>query len=123
MNKISILILTGVSALVLAIATACQTSKALNSSGIPSKKFLIGGGYNIDFTAPTIGIGYVVEEQSRRVIILKSLDKNERFRSEMELNDEEAQHLGIKASMARFTFYFVPLLEAIPALKGYVPRQ
>lgn len=118
MKNKSALILTFAAILLIGISTGCQTSGTMSSNGVPAKKYLVGGGYNINFNAPAKGIGYVVEETTRRVIQLKSLDKDDRFKVEIECDDETEKVLGIKPSAARFTFYFVPEAEAIPTIKG-----
>lgn len=118
MKNKSALVLTFAAILLIGISTGCQTSGTMSSNGVPAKIYLVGGGYNIDFDAPTKGIGYVVEETTQRVIQLKSLDKDDRFKVEIENGDDTEKVLGIKPSAARFTFYFVPQAEAIPSIKG-----
>jgi hypothetical protein len=118
MKTQSALIVSVAAMLLIAVATGCQTSKAYNSNGVPSNKYIIGGGYQIDFTAPCKGVAYAVEAKSQKVLQLKSLDKGERFNFEVDAQNEDFEKtLGIKRSDARFAFYFVPIEEAVPSLK------
>ncbi len=121
-NLLPFLSLAG--ALILTVCSGCQTSKALSGDGIPSKKYIVGGGYAIDFTAPCAGIGYLVEEKTKKVIRLESLEKNGKFEVEISTDDAEFEKtIGIKPSAAKLTFYFVPVQEAVPFLNKMAKEE
>lgn len=121
-SKFAVL-LSCAAALLIGISTGCQTSRTMSNNGVPSKNYLVGGGYNVDFTAPAKGIAYVVEETTQRVIQLKSMDRDDRFRAEIDNGEDSEKILGIKPSAARFTFYFVPEAVAIPSIKDGQPTK
>ena len=107
----------------LALSMGCQTpgKHGLNADGLPSAKYLVGGGPSIDWTAPADGVAYFADATSRKMIQTKSLDEGKRFEVEMELTDEDVlrtlKNLGIDPQKAKFQLYFIPAQTEEPELK------
>jgi hypothetical protein len=80
-----------------------------NSSGIPSKRYISGGGFLIEYTAKEPGTAVVVEQTTNKVLVTKTLGKGEEFEMDFDPTEEDlAKALGIQPSEARLVLYFVP---------------
>ena len=85
-----------------------------NSDGLPKQKFFVGGGLQIDWIAPVDGTIYLVEENTRKILMTKSLEAGEDFElSVSDMNSDEAKKLlGVSdISKLNFSLYFIPTKE------------
>ena len=79
------------------------------SSGLPSKKYLVGGGFMITWLAPEDGTAYVVEETTTKILQTEFLQKGEKFKFSLGFKPDEFERImGIKLGEATFNLYFVP---------------
>jgi len=79
------------------------------SSGLPSKEYLVGGGFIITWLAPEDGTAYVVEETTTKILQTGFLQKGEKIDFHMGLEPDEFERImGIKLGEATFNLYFVP---------------
>jgi hypothetical protein len=96
------------SAIVTALTVACLTSPPFNSDGIPDSKYLVGGGLEIEYTAPSDGTAYWVDETTAKIITTESVAEGDTF----DVGDVDVQQmettLGIAIHEAKFMLYFVP---------------
>jgi hypothetical protein len=81
---------------------------AFRSDGIPQDKYLVGGGWQIDFTAPSNGTAYLVEMNYRKLLETKSLDEGESYRQNIDPGESQLKDIGIDSSSARLALFFVP---------------
>jgi len=79
-------------------------------SGIPARQFLVGGGFEIKWVAPSNGTAYWVEETTQKILETRSVKEGEAVEFGGGSPEPEAikAALGIEMADARFTFYFVP---------------
>jgi len=82
----------------------------LTKNGIPHSRYLVGGGFSIEYIAPTNGTAYWVEETTEKILETKSLNAGDKaeFGGGMD-PDGVKQALGIDMKDAKFTLYFVPI--------------
>jgi hypothetical protein len=94
----------------LALSTGCQSP--LKSNGMPSAKYLVGGGPAIDWRAKCDGIVYYVDATTQKIIQTKTVTQGENYEMELDLTDEEVKQtmklIGIDLQKAKFQLYFVP---------------
>jgi hypothetical protein len=80
--------------------------------GIPSREYLVGGGYMIRYRASVEGDLYIAEKTSNRLLATVSLQPGEQHELEFDINDEKLtanlEKIGIDAKKAVFKVYFVP---------------
>jgi len=80
-------------------------------NGIPHSRYLVGGGFSIEYTAPANGTAYWVEETTGKILETKSLNSGDKaeFGGASPDPDSVKQVLGIDIKDAKFTLYFVPI--------------
>ena len=107
-------------ALGLSLLLGCQTTPppyagGLGADGLPAARYRIGGGLNVKFTAPVKGLAYVVEDTSHKLLSTTQLNEKDDFENAMDLTGEETQQnlakYGINVNAAKFSVYFVPVIE------------
>jgi len=87
----------------------CASNSNLGRDGLPSKKYLVGGGFSINWIAPQAGIAYLVEETTGKILMTKSLQADEVFDIELPSAPEEAKEfLGIEMADVKLSLYFIP---------------
>jgi hypothetical protein len=91
-------------------AESLQKSRDFTGTGIPAKEYLVGGGFEIRYTAPADGTSYWVEETHAKVLATKSVTEGDdiEFKVEMEDPNEFAMWAGIEPAKARLSLYFIP---------------
>lgn len=91
-------------------ALSISSKGPLTNSGIPHRRYLVGGGFSIEYIAPANGTAYWAEETTDKLLETKSLNSGDRaeFGGDMD-PDLVKQLLGIDIKDAKFTFYFVPI--------------
>jgi hypothetical protein len=105
---IGLLILT-VSFVVGGCATSGFESPVFSESGIPNQRYMVGGGFEIAYKAPSPGTAYVVETRTANIIKTQSLEEGQRFEFDIGAEPEEIEAiLGIPFSEVRLHLYFVP---------------
>ncbi|MEE9367393.1 MAG: hypothetical protein V3V05_00865 [Pontiella sp.] len=107
------------------LVAGCQTLKrgndqsekvvqkdVFNFAGIPSREYLVGGGYMIRYRASVEGVLYLADEKSERLLATISLQPGESHEMEFDIEDEKLaanlDALGIDPTKANFKLYFVP---------------
>jgi hypothetical protein len=108
-------IVTVVSASMLLSLAGCfslstSSEGPFTKSGIPHSRYLVGGGFSIEYIAPANGTAYWVEETTEKLLQTKSLNSGDKadFGDGMD-PDSVKQALGIDVKDAKFTLYFVPI--------------
>ena len=71
-------ILTTSLVLALTLSTGCATNSNFQRGDIPKEKYLVGGGFEYAFEAPSDGTLYVVEKNTKRIIESKPMKKSEK---------------------------------------------
>jgi len=81
-----------------------------DSDGLPNHKYLVGGGLDIEWKAPTAGTAYLVEESTKKIIKTDYLDPEEEIEfSPGKIDEEEAKKFfGIELNKLKFSLYFIP---------------
>ncbi|MBP7051534.1 MAG: hypothetical protein KBE65_11010 [Phycisphaerae bacterium] len=97
----------------LLMIAGCSTTAFSGRTGVPQGAKAVGGGFAIDWEAPTAGTVYLVEETSGKIIETRSLDEDETFEFEADLSDDEVvqafeQVTGVEMEKARLVLYFQP---------------
>jgi hypothetical protein len=107
--------LVSVVIVVLFFAAGCgesrRTAPQSVRDGLPSPIYQVGGGFLIDFTAFDDGIVYVVDQTSRRMLAMRSVEKGDNF--SLDLSDY-AEAFEITTT-TKIGLYFVPLTVFVPA--------
>ena len=103
-----ILQLCSISALLIVIVGCCNIHKtSVFEDGMPSERYLAGGGLNINYTAPSNGTAYVIDASSKKYIITKPLKENHLFTFEVP-DTALFTELGLDVSQVSIKLYFVP---------------
>ncbi|HIA27166.1 MAG TPA: hypothetical protein EYN79_03465 [Planctomycetes bacterium] len=93
------------------ICSGCAHFNAdFNSAGIPQQKYLVGGGWNIEYVAPMAGVCYWVEKTTSKIIKMRSLEKGEKFEASRPPDRGEVFEnvMGVSYQEAVSQFYFIP---------------
>lgn len=106
------LIIVAISAFFLGGCAATGTNGAFRSDGLPKQQYYVGGGFSVDYRARVPGSLFVVEENSGKLLVTKSLGKLEVYNFELDLQDEyiltKLKAAGIDPLNVKFSLYFVP---------------
>lgn len=91
----------------------CTNSRTgLKWNGLPARKYLVGGGFMVSYTAPQSGIAYLVEQKTKKLFKMKSLKQGEVFEQSIDVSRrniaDELKKFGIDPATAEFKLYFVP---------------
>jgi len=109
--KTAVMIMT-ISALLLSGCAMTGMSSAFDKNGLPKQQYYVGGGFGFDYKATETGIFYIVEKNTGKFVITKSLDAGETFEESINPSDENLMKslasLGIDTTNMAFSFYFVP---------------
>lgn len=90
----------------------CGTMR-LQGSDLPRGAKVVGGGFLIDWQAPTAGTVYLVEKTTGKIVETKSLDEDDSYDFEMSLDDQSVTEtfkdtFGIPVKEAKLVLYFKP---------------
>lgn len=89
----------------------CATTGA-KSDILFEDKYIVGGGFEIEYQAPEPGRAILVDRTSGRMLMTESLQKAGRFESTTDLSDPEISQilssLGIDLAKAELVLYFIP---------------
>jgi len=86
---------------------------AIQSTGVPQAKYLVGGGFQIKYVAPVDGTVYVVDSNFvEKMLVTESLKAGETFSQSLDpvnpTTKEGFKALGLDLAKARLKLYFVP---------------
>jgi hypothetical protein len=114
--KAALMMIT-ISALVLGGCATTGMSDAFDKDGLPKQQYYVGGGFSVEYRAQRVpGNVYVVEENSRKLIVTESLDKDQVYSFTFESMDDEVQKnlkaMGMDPLNLKFSLYFVPQQQA-----------
>jgi hypothetical protein len=89
----------------------CATRTAMTSNGLPPDKFLIGGGFKIDWTAPTDGTFIVAEQNTGKILVTESATEDEDV--QFTIGDDEdlatlEKMIGLPMKDVRIQAYWIP---------------
>ena len=76
--------------------------------GIPHQKYMVGGGFAVEFKAPCAGTLFWVEQTERRIMMTKQLQEGQTFEEYVPVDQEEFRLLFRHLDKTRFVLYFVP---------------
>ena len=108
MPRLTSMLLGVLAATVTLTTLGCHTAPA-GGDGLPADRFLVGGGYEVTYTAPAAGTLVWAERTTRRVFITRSLEAGETFEESADPTDQTFREvLGIDPADARLVLYFVP---------------
>jgi len=86
-----------------------------NSKGLPSQRYLVGGGLDIGWIAKQAGTAYLVEEKTGKIVMTKSLDIDDEFDFEFSPDSVEPEDtkaiFGVEMSELKFSLYFIPTVQ------------
>ncbi len=87
-----------------------QQNGVFTSDGIPSMRYLVGGGIDITFIPSTPGTVHWVEETSQKIIQSKSLKADEKVEFSLETRDPDTYEtlMGVELGESKYSLYFVP---------------
>lgn len=101
-------IITCLAFFVLMTVNGCVSSNPdFNQFSIPKKSYLVGGGFNIQYTAPCSGVAYWVEESTHKILETQSLKAHEKCEFSGQ-PDTISSALGIDKTEIKLTLYFIP---------------
>lgn len=92
------------------LITGCSNLQSpFDANGIPAARYRVGGGFDIDYLAPTTGTAVVVETTTHRVWVTQSVERGELFSFHLSADDSDLhERLSQNASEAKFSLYFLP---------------
>lgn len=92
-------------------STLSTSGGPFTKNGIPHSRYLVGGGFSVEYIAPADGTAYWVEETTQKILETKSLNSGDKaeFGGASPDPDSVKQILGIDIKDAKFTLYFVPV--------------
>ena len=97
--------LLGGAALMVLSTLGCQTTDHWRKSGIPSDKYLIGGGAQISWVAPLEGTLIVAERTSKQLLQTAHLKLGQDFTFEV---GEYSEVIGVPVNQAKIQAFFIP---------------
>jgi len=77
-------------------------------SGIPEDKYLVGGGWEINYTAPADGTVCLVERSSYKLLETTTVEEGDTYEKSIDPHADELEALGISPKTAKFQLFFVP---------------
>ena len=87
-------------------------SDIFDFDGLPSREFLVGGGYFVSFRAPVEGELYIADDHTNRLLATISLQPGEKHEIIYDVNDEKLAAnfaaLGFDPESTVIKLYFVP---------------
>jgi len=91
----------------------CSTTGSLGRGDLPTGVQVVGGGFMINWDAPTNGTAYLVETMSGKIVETRSVEEGDTYDFEMSLDDEDVvkafeNAFGVPMEKARFVLYFKP---------------
>ena len=90
----------------------CRTASPFAKDGIPKQSYRVGGGRELKYRAPATGMLWLVEENSRRIVLSEFLERGKSFKQQLDPAEKDfreiCEQLGINLPDARFGLYFVP---------------
>ena len=87
----------------------CGANEQFRSNGLPAKKYLVGGGFQVEWTAPSNGTAHLVEETTSKIIQCQYLEQGKSFELSMALEPVEfKEYFGIEMAEAKLSLYFIP---------------
>ena len=84
-------------------------NEVFTSTNIPAHRYLVGGGFEIEYVAPANGTAYWVEESTQMILETKSLNSGDKANFGGIAPEQAKQVLGIELKDVKFTLYFVPV--------------
>ncbi|MHC4553424.1 MAG: hypothetical protein ACYSUT_11775 [Planctomycetota bacterium] len=109
------LMLSLVAMLTLSGCATVGMNGAFDEEGLPGKQYYVVGGFNLNYVAPVSGTAYVVEENSRKLIITESVLRNNYFSFDIDPSSKSHktrfEAMGIDVKEAELGLYFVPTEE------------
>jgi hypothetical protein len=107
----NVIVVAAVAGLMMA-AAGCSTM-GLQGGDLPRGAKVVGGGFLIDWEAPTPGTAYLVETKSGKIVETRSLDEDDSYDFEMSLDDEDVvktfeNAFGVPMEKAKLVLYFKP---------------
>jgi hypothetical protein len=114
--KATLMMIT-ISTFVLGGCATTGMSGAFDKDGLPKQQYYVGGGFHINYRAPGVpGNVYVVEENSKKLLVTESLDKDKDFSLDVDPKDEDIhmqlKTIGMDPLNLKFSLYFVPQQQA-----------
>lgn len=93
-------------------AAGCSTM-GLQGGDLPRGAKVVGGGFLIDWEAPTAGTAYLVEKTTGKIVETRSLDEDDSYDFEMSLDDTNVTEtfqntFGVSVRDAKLVLYFKP---------------
>jgi hypothetical protein len=94
--------------------SGCQCAEKSSidpDSHLPAGQYFVGGGFNIDFVAPSDGTAYLVMRNQKKIVQTKPLKQGEHFTFSSSVQHPESFnefYFGVPAKDAVIELYFVP---------------
>ena len=105
------LFITGLLILCGTLWSGCQSGSntAFGFGGLPKEQYRVGGGFDIEYTAPVDGTFYLVDQNSGKFVITEAVTEGDTFDFSIDpTNLDEAMAYGIDIRNSKLILYFVP---------------
>jgi hypothetical protein len=100
------LVMAAVAAELLGSLAGCSPSH--RRWAIPNAQYFVGGGWEIDYTTPVTGTVYLVEQNSRTLLLTKSLQAGEHLAYDAPAMESLVKRAGHPSGQPMPALYFVP---------------
>jgi hypothetical protein len=94
----------------LGVGAGCATIGPLQGNDLPRDVQIVGGGFRINWIAPTDGTVYLFEKKSGKIVETESLSEGDSYEFEMDLDEEVTRTfenaLGVSMEEAKLVLYF-----------------
>lgn len=94
------------------VGEGCTTIAPLQGNDLPRDVQIVGGGFRINWIAPTDGTVYLYEKKSGKIVETESLSEGDSYEFEMDLDEEVTRTFenafGVSMKEAKLVLYFKP---------------
>ncbi len=94
------------------VGAGCTTIAPLQGNDLPRDVQIVGGGFRINWIAPTDGTVYLYEKKSGKIVETESLSEGDSYEFEMDLDEEVTRTFenafGVSMKEAKLVLYFKP---------------
>ena len=109
MHSIKLVSLVAVALMIIAGCQSTTIDEHEAGTWLPDEHYIVGGGFEIDYTAPDHGTIILANQTTGQLLVTQSVEAGERYGIEIDpTEDGIEQMLGGDPSEVRIMLYFIP---------------